>query len=286
MKFITTKATVLKRDSHDDFGTEQSSDLPDEFKVKIPKGTVLNVAKYSHLADNKHYKIELKEAHRGSKVWYVYEGHLEADEPKAQLDNSFLARVIRYMDSKNYEIGLGTGEITLVGIEGCNLDGSENTDEPNHFNDVIATIEYINGKPTWKGKFLATTEPGKHYTFNPLNPKGAARLEFGQYRAWQIGKHRDYEALVQTGGVVSVRRDGDKNFNRNGDFVDPGYFGLNIHHGGNAPKSDIGRYSAGCAVIRSTKDFAEFLAIAKKDIRYKSNPKFVFSYALLPGDKL
>lgn len=44
-----------------------------------------------------------------------------------------------------------------------------------------------------------------------------------------------YMALCQTGGKVSVTRDGDR-----GEYLDTGYFGINIHNGGWARTSSLG----------------------------------------------
>ena len=51
-------------------------------------------------------------------------------------------------------------------------------------------IGFEGDKPVILGKWLATTEPGAYYTEHPVNPAGAARIEFGQYQAWRVGMHR------------------------------------------------------------------------------------------------
>jgi hypothetical protein len=63
------------------------------------------------------------------------------------------------------------------------------------------------GKATVLGNWEATTEPGRHYTeVKLLNPLGAARIAFGQYRAWKVGIHRnDHEALRQTRDITVYR---------------------------------------------------------------------------------
>ena len=137
----------------------------------------------------------------------------------------------------------------------------------------------------FKGLYVGTTEPGRYYTVQKvLNNKGAARLELGQQRCWQIGLHNNqYEALVQKDVPVNVRRDGNKDFSRKEDELDRGDFGINIHHGGDSPVNDIGLYSAGCQVIRSTTDFAEFMRIVKSDPRWQANSDYIFKYTLLWG---
>ena len=66
--------------------------------------------------------------------------------------------------------------------------GTENDDRPNHFNDLRIIIAFNEAfRPVIEGIYLATTEPGFYYTDNPMNAKGAARIAFGQYTAWQVG---------------------------------------------------------------------------------------------------
>ena len=116
---------------------------------------------------------------------------------------------------------------------------------------------------------------------NPTNPRGAARIEFGQYDAWQVGMHRgNHEALVQTGGEVTVCRDLNKDGVRTGDKRDTGSFGINQHWGYDLPEVD--RASAGCLVGQSKTGHKDFMAIVKSDPRYKANRKYVFSTAVLP----
>lgn len=69
--------------------------------------------------------------------------------------------------------------------------------------------------------------------------KGMAMLKPGLWRAHQIGTHRAgtksaHQALVQQNGPVTVRRDGSP------DYDDAGYFGINIHRGGNGTTSSLG----------------------------------------------
>ncbi|MGL5935898.1 MAG: hypothetical protein ACRCZI_09790 [Cetobacterium sp.] len=70
--------------------------------------------------------------------------------------------------------------------------------------------------------------------------KGMANLKLGLWRAHRFGKHRNqYEALIQTGGPVTVIRDGLTH-----NYEDTGYFGINIHKGGYNTTS-----SEGCQTI-------------------------------------
>ena len=67
------------------------------------------------------------------------------------------------------------------------------------------------------------------------------------------------------------------------DLLDTGFFRVNIHHSGNNPVNDIGRYSAGCQVIRSISDFAQLMQIIKGEPRWQANHSYIFKYTLLWG---
>ena len=101
-----------------------------------------------------------------------------------------------------------------------------------------------------------------------MNPKGAARIAFNQYKAWSVGTHRasspqGHEALVQT-APVAVYRDLNKDFKRPGDRVDTGLFGINQHWGYDAPMGDLGTTSAGCLVGRTKNGHRQFMALVKQ----------------------
>jgi hypothetical protein len=70
-----------------------------------------------------------------------------------------------------------------------------------------------------------------------MNPKGAARIKFGQYTAWQVGLHgysNPHESLVQV-EEVAVHRDYNRDLKRTGDLVEWGLFGINQHWGFDHP---------------------------------------------------
>ncbi|MCP9859212.1 hypothetical protein KBZ33_08785 [Cyanobium sp. Cruz-8D1] len=192
------------------------------------------------------------------------------------------------MRQKKFQVFAGLGERNIVYVEGMNLDGSLNDDPPNHFNDLRLVIEFVEARPRIIGQWEATTEPGSHYTKNPMNPRGAARIKFDQYRAWQVGSHGEsdpHEALVQA-APVTVHRDSNQDFQRPGDLVDTGLFGINQHWGYDLPRNDIGRASAGCLVGRSREGHREFMRLVQQDPRYKANKNFLFSTTIIAGDDL
>ncbi|MEO0840202.1 MAG: GH25 family lysozyme [Cyanobacteria bacterium J06643_5] len=205
---------------------------------------------------------------------------------KLQLSDDFASRVIKYMLLKQYQISIRPGEYNIVYIEGMNADGTENNDAPNRFNDLRMVIEIQDGVPTIIGKWQATTEPGTYYTKYPLRSEGAARIQFNQFKAWRVGKHKDqYPALRQVRDIT-VHRDFNRDGTRTNDKLHTGSFGINQHHADNAPRHDIGPWSAGCLVGRMKSSHNEFMKIVMQDRRYKLNNSYIFSTTIIPGDDL
>ncbi len=206
------------------------------------------------------------------------------EKPKRLVD-----RIVAYMKLKGYQVYTANGKRNIVYVEGMNHDGTLNDDSPNWFNDIRCVFEYRDSKPEMLGVWGATTEPGFFYTENPLNPNGCARIQFGQYHAWQVGYHGTadpHEALVQCDNVT-LCRDLNQDYSRIGDRLFTGYdFGINQHWGGDSPVDAVGRWSAGCLVGRTRDGHREFMRIVKEDADYRRNPNYVFSTTVIPGDDL
>lgn len=203
------------------------------------------------------------------------------------MNTDFSSKIIKYMRLQNYFIAEGKNKFNIVYVEGANENGTPNADSFNKWNDRRLILEVLDGKPSIIGNWLATTEPGSHYTFSPMNANGAARIAFGQYQCWQIGTHGNsepHEALVQTAGAVKVHRDLNKDGFRTGDKIQEGWFGINQHYGYDMP--EIGRASAGCLVGQSRQGHREFMALIKKDVRYLADKSYPFMTTIIPGDKL
>ena len=82
--------------------------------------------------------------------------------------------------------------------------------------------------------------------------KGMAVLQSGLWFAHRFGLHRGrYLALVQSGGPVTVRRDGDP------PYPDTGLFGINIHRGGWSTTSSLG-----CQTVHPAQ-WPAFIALAQ-----------------------
>ncbi len=209
----------------------------------------------------------------------------EFPSPQLKLGNDFASRVIRYMVSKNYWVPVGEGAYTIVYVEGCEPNGVVNADEPNEWNDRRIVIEIEELVPRIVGNWQATTEPGTYYTENPLNPRGCARIAFGQYQAWIQGYHgrSQYPALEQA-APVKIFRDGNADYTRTGDYFEEGVFGINQHHGWNCPL--VEENSAGCLVGQSIAGHQDFIKLLRGDRRYRANPGYLYYTAILDGSKL
>lgn len=197
-------------------------------------------------------------------------------------------RLIKYMLKKSYVVSTGPRAYNIVYVEGMSVDGSLNSDLPNCFNDRRLVIQVLDSKPSIIGNWEGTTEPGGHYTYNPMNSRGAARIAFGQYPAWCVGMHGHgdrHEALVQV-APVKVHRDFNKDFKRTGDRIDVGLFGINQHWGYDLPINNIATSSAGCLVGRTRAGHQEFMQLIKGDRRYQSNRNYVFTTTVIAGDDL
>lgn len=209
--------------------------------------------------------------------------------PPLKLGNDLASRIVKYMQLKKYEIFQGIRQYNIVYIEGMNGDGTLNSDPPNNFNDRRMVIQIVDGVPAIVGNWQATTEPGYRYTERPMNPEGAARIKFGQYKAWQVGIHGTadrHEALIQTGGTVTVYRDFNKDYQRVGDKEDTGYFAINQHWGYDLPSNNVYYASAGCLVGRLRQGHREFMSLIKQDRRFQLNNRYIFYATVIYGQDL
>jgi hypothetical protein len=172
--------------------------------------------------------------------------------------NSQGKKAIKYMESKGYKVRA----LNIVYFEGLDADDMKtvNDDRLDYWNDVRAVIRN-NGDVLMSCS--ATTEPGRYYRLNRMNPGGAAQLAFGQYLdAWEIGDHKGQDALVQC-GTLKVYRDDNEDGIRTGDAVDAGNdFGINQHTTSNAPDT-IGLWGAGCLVGKYPSTHAKFMEICR-----------------------
>jgi len=167
----------------------------------------------------------------------------------------------------------GDYNVNIVGFR--TLDRMANT-----FNDYLFCT-YSVGNVIFFHIWKITTDPGLYWLLKPAKVKGTAILAPGQYRGvYSIDKHRGrYYALCQRKGRVRVFRDANKD-----EIIDLlphtteyGDFGINIHKAGWFSKW-VGKWSAGCQVFQSSRDFNQFMTIM-----YMAKEKWgnKFTYTLL-----
>jgi hypothetical protein len=210
-------------------------------------------------------------------------------KPAIRAGTDLAGRVIKYMIDSGYTISRNPNTFNIIYLEGVDLDGHENDDEPNVFNDLRMVIQIdAMGVPKIMGKWEATTEPGTFYTENRMDSKklGAARIKFGQHKAWQVGVHKQQDPALVQADDVPVYRDGNEDYARTDDFLDVGMFGIDQHHANNANRTDIGRWSAGCLVGRTESGHEEFMDIIMQDQRFQANNNYLFETTIIPGDDL
>jgi hypothetical protein len=214
---------------------------------------------------------------------------LEPQKPLAlpRWTDGWIDRVVDHMSRNGYWFSRFPGCRNIVNLEGANEDGTRNDDAFDQFNDLRVVFWFEDDGTIVHKRWMATTEPGEFFTRNPMNPKGAARIKFGQYKAWRVGLHKnDHEALTQA-GPISVHRDFNKDGIRTGDAVDTGSdFMINQHHGWDTQPQSIKKTSAGCLVGRTIVGHQEFMTIVKQDPRYRANNAYRFVTTILDAGKV
>ncbi len=184
-----------------------------------------------------------------------------------------------YFEEQGYKFFDTPGKKLNINIIGVRRDNTGT----NTFDDFLLVM-YRDKDSITTQRYEITTDPGKYWLLNPLNPKGTAVLAPGQYRGtWQLGKHQGkYEALVQR-KPVKVYRDNNKNdtidYNGIATLVDEGYFGINIHRSNPYDQSYvINKWSAGCQVFKRVEDYNNFIHLCKDSAAIYGNS---FTYTLI-----
>ena len=208
------------------------------------------------------------------------------------LPDTLAGRIARAMRGEGHWLSRHPDCINIVYVEGLDADGEANENTPNHFNDQRLLLR-INraGNPDIPERWEATTEPGMFFTVGPDRHKdGAARIAFGQYKSWSVGKHRagapsEHEALVQV-APIDIFRDLNADFQRVGNRPVTGMFHINQHWGFDFSKTDIRNASAGCLVGRTKAGHRTFMSLCRSDPRFLVNNAYRFMTAVLPAAKI
>ena len=137
------------------------------------------------------------------------------------------------------------------------------------FDDVFHVV-YRMGDRYIQESYPCTTDAGLYWMHNPSRVEGTAILVAGQYRGvYKLDLHAGkYLALCQRNGSVSVYRDNNRDdvLDMDPQTIQTGSgFGINIHRAHSRyDVEEVGRYSAGCVVIKDSGDFDRLIALAKK----------------------
>jgi len=158
------------------------------------------------------------------------------------------------------EYGVEIDKFNLFGIR------NEENQEQDEWNDYIGFFTDINIY-----FFKGTTDPGYYYTKNPVNKDGTAHLCLGFHKQiWKIGLHKGkYEAFCNKWPCNKTRIwrdfDADGELDYSDEKIYTGYFGINLHRANeDYLVSTVGKYSAGCQVVRNNNSFQFILEEAKK----------------------
>lgn len=182
--------------------------------------------------------------------------------------------------SKGYKwFEKGDYNLNIVGIRNSKTHGKVT----NTFDDKI-TVSYRKNNINKYFEFDATTDPGSHWEQNLLNKKGVAILVPGQYRGSHIiGLHQGrYKALRQFKPLKVYRdRDRDGVYDMLVESIDEGLYGINIHRATSIEDGksiQVDKWSAGCQVIASNRDFKTFMKIVDRSAKIYGN---IFTYTLI-----
>jgi hypothetical protein len=199
--------------------------------------------------------------------------------PKMLMELLTPENIKSYFAAKDYKFFDTPGKKLNINIIGVRRDNQGS----NTFDDFLLVM-YRDEEKMVSHRWQATTDPGKYWLKNPMNPKGTAVLVPGQYRGtWQLGKHQNnYEALVQA-KPVKVWRDNNKDdiidYNNIATLVDKGYFGINIHRSNPYTESYVvNKWSAGCQVFKKVDDFKDFMELCRDSSKIYGSK---FTYTLI-----
>ena len=173
-------------------------------------------------------------------------------------------------------------EVNIFGIR------NDYDDKSDLFNDQIgiATEKEVH-------IYQGTTDPGMWWTLHPVTYQGvtgAAHVVEGFHpHIWRVGTHASgtafsHQALIQTGNSIKFWRDVDKDmvYDKKDDPIQVGYVGINCHRAGLDDPMNIGKYGAGCQVVRNHEEFKILMGIVLASESYKKEKEFArFSYLLM-----
>ncbi|ERN43196.1 cell Wall hydrolase [Rubidibacter lacunae KORDI 51-2] len=265
--------TVAKKEPIDSLHLEGNR------KTNILAGWVCPILD-SQGAENNHVKVNLG---FNAGIWYFYKPHIQL-YGSMHASGTLAEKVVACCEERDFPLDREPGEINIIGIEGMHPNGEFNLDQNDKWNDTVAILTFREGKPHFNLLCKATTEPGYHYTHNTEIHEGVARLDTGyHHNLWQVGQHRGYEALAQKGNLARLVRDANRDYLRNDTTSYERLRGINLHttKPGLASPDTIGKWSAGCVVIYSPKEFLQFMELVKGSSQFRRYSDFAFSFILI-----
>jgi hypothetical protein len=169
-------------------------------------------------------------------------------------------QVLARVDRAGHTARLRRHPLYLVGVRGYYRDsmGARGRNDIGIYDDAIFVVS-----PNVFASFNANTDP------SVTRPR-IATLVPGLWMAHKIGLHKGYRALSQRMGTVTVAR--------HGAGLDTGWFGINIHRGGQRSTS-----SEGCQTIPEPQ-WTAFMALVEGEARRIHGAAWnttVIPYALL-----
>jgi hypothetical protein len=194
---------------------------------------------------------------------------------REQVESTVIAKGYKWFENGDYNLN-------IVGIR-----NSDTLDEVTNKFDDLLTVSYKVGGVWNFSQWECTTDPGKYYTENLLNPDGVAILVPDQYRStYSIGLHQGkYEALKQMKPVKVYRDDNKDNcYDMQPDDIQEGIYGINIHRASSSGTStQIDKWSAGCQVVANYEDFDTLMWLAVKASDIWGNS---FTYTLIESSDI
>lgn len=205
-------------------------------------------------------------------------------------DNEKERKIVEIYKKNNWYIARGLDVYNVLWIRNINRDWTAKKGQLDKWDDMVLLWQaQHNGDIKIVEEFWqVTTEPGKHYTYNPCNMDGAARIAFGQFKSWSRGLHgsgRTAHQGFRQEAPIRVFRDKNQDASMSGDRTSDGVFYCNWHTTVGSPE-DIGRWSAGCSVFRFKPEFNRFMQILEGDRRYEINKGYTFIGAYASGEEI
>jgi len=185
-------------------------------------------------------------------------------------EDIFLLKTISLAKKYGFRIRNQQGFLNIIGVR----NESRRSDK---WDDFIVAFRWINEK--LEGYiFEGTTDPGAYYLLNPIRALGTAILcpniqVHDHYRLMDNG-HNGYRAYKQVKPFPHIR-DNDKNtllnfdlFNDKTKWITNERIGSNLHRAHqNLILNTIGKYSAGCQVVRKPKDWDLLVKLGDEQIQ-------------------